>query len=110
MSGHPWQASLNEAMEKLRTEEKVNKQILKDKQLLENKLSRVEKANEEEVSGLTSKMQTELSTAQARLEKAEASVINRSENLASTQSLLEEQTEQIKSLDSDKVSPRQTLP
>jgi len=97
------QASLNEAMEKLRTEEKVNKQILKDKQLLENKLSRVEKANEEEVSGLTSKMQTELSTAQARLEKAEASVINLSENLASTQSLLEEQTEQIKSLDSDKV-------
>ena len=72
-------------------------------QLLENKLSRVEKANEEEVSGLTTKGQAELATCQGKLEKAEASVINLSENLASTQSLLEEQTEQIKNLDGEKV-------
>lgn len=73
----------------------VNKQILKEKQLLENKISRLEKSKVEETSALQQKADEDMVSIKAKLEKAETKIINLTEQVASTQSLLEERQEEM---------------
>jgi len=89
---------LNSITEKYRSADKVSKQLTKDKQLLENKVTRQEKSNSEEQATMQAKAEEEVLGLKQKLEKAEKEVIDQVEQLASTRALLEEREEELKSV------------
>mmetsp|Transcript_42095 Transcript_42095/g.51065 ORF Transcript_42095/g.51065 Transcript_42095/m.51065 type:complete len:1267 (-) Transcript_42095:505-4305(-) len=95
------QKDYNASSEKARSMEKVNKQLTKDKQLLENKVQRLEKAKTDEVSSANKKSAEELESVKKKLASRDAKVVELTEELASTTSLLQEKEEEFSQMQAD---------
>lgn len=91
----------NKASEAARAHEKVNKQLTKDKQLLENKVARLEKSKASETSSLQAKADEEIASVKGKLEQREAKIVELTEELASTTSLLSEKQAECESMASE---------
>uniref|UniRef100_A0A7S0R8D5 Kinesin-like protein n=1 Tax=Pyramimonas obovata TaxID=1411642 RepID=A0A7S0R8D5_9CHLO len=86
---------LNAVTEKQRSCDKVNKQLTKDKQLLENKVGRLEKSNVEAATSMQQKMDEEIGSLKKKIESTEKETLDLTEQLASTRSLLEEREAEL---------------